>query len=278
MLEPEAAPGSDEQPGVGVVLIDKPRGLTSFAVVRQVRRLLGIKKVGHAGTLDPFATGLLIVCAGRPASRLIDRFMAGRKRYRALLQLGEETETLDPEGRVIRTCPVPELDEEQIRTSLDRFTGRQLQAPPAYSAAKHQGKPLYHYARQGIVIAKEPREIEISALEFLGYDPRAHRLEMDVVCSRGTYIRVLAADIGRALGCGAYLAELRRMGSGCFEVADSLPGEALVAEDGKERLLAAMLTVAQAEAMLAGAEQAEGPAGSSPEKGGGQARKCGFSC
>ena len=234
----------------GVVLIDKPRGLTSFAVVRQVRRLLGIKKVGHAGTLDPFATGLLIVCIGRPATRLIERFMAGGKRYRALLQLGVETETLDPEGPVVATAPVPALNEEEIRDCLTRFTGRQLQAPPAYSAVKHQGKPLYHYARQGILIAKAPREIEISSLLPGGYDPQGHRLEVDVACSRGTYIRVLAADIGRALGCGAHLVELRRLGSGCLSVADSLPGEALAEADGRQKLLAAIMTVARAETLL----------------------------
>ena len=245
-----AAEASAHRLTTGVVLIDKPRGATSFAMVRQVRRLLGIKKVGHAGTLDPFATGLLIVCVGRTATRLIDRFMAGGKRYRALLQLGVETETLDPEGRVIGTAPVPGLREDEIKSCLARFIGRQLQAPPAYSAVKHQGKPLYHYARQGIVIAKEPREIEISTLVFGGYDAVAHQLALDVACSRGTYIRVLAADIGRALGCGAHLLELRRLGSGTFRVADSLPGAALTEADGLQRLLTAMIPVEQAEAML----------------------------
>lgn len=241
----------------GVVLIDKPRGVTSFAMVRQVRRLLGIKKVGHAGTLDPFATGLLIVCVGRPATRLIDRFMAGGKTYRALLQLGVETETLDPEGRVVRTTPVPDLNEEEIRSCLARFTGRQLQTPPPYSAVKHQGKPLYHYARQGIMIVKEPREIEISSLLFGGYDPLRHQLQVDVVCSRGTYIRVLAADIGRVLGCGAHLLELRRLGSGCFSVADSLTGQELAEADGRQKLLAAMIPVERAEALLADAAAAQ---------------------
>lgn len=252
-----AAEGSAHRLTTGVVLIDKPRGVTSFAMVRQIRRLLAIKKVGHAGTLDPFATGLLIVCVGRPATRLIDRFMAGGKRYRALLQLGVETETLDPEGKVIGTAPVPDLNEEEISTCLARFSGRQLQVPPAYSAVKHQGKPLYHYARQGIVIAKEPREIEISSLVFGGYDPLTHQLAVDVACSRGTYIRVLAADIGRALGCGAHLLELRRLGSGCFSVADSLPGESLAEEDGGQQLLAAMMTLARAEALLDGAAAQE---------------------
>ncbi|HER62594.1 MAG TPA: tRNA pseudouridine(55) synthase TruB, partial [Desulfobacteraceae bacterium] len=154
----------------GIFLVDKPRGVTSFKVVRHVRRLLGIKKVGHAGTLDPFATGLLIICAGRPATRLIERFMGGTKIYRALLQLGQETETLDPEGKVCRTVPVPELSGEEIRTCLEDFTGRQQQVPPRYSAAKYKGKPLYHYARKGIEVVKEPKEIEIFSIDFNGYD------------------------------------------------------------------------------------------------------------
>jgi tRNA pseudouridine55 synthase len=189
---------AQDKPGfvAGVFLVDKPRGSTSFRVVRDVRRLLGIKKVGHAGTLDPFATGLLIICAGRPATRLIERFMGGRKVYRALLQLGQETDTLDPEGDVVRTAPVPVLSNEEIRDCLDGFTGRQQQVPPRYSAAKYKGKPLYHYARKGIEVIKEPKEIEIFSLDLKGYDLETHRLEIEVTCSRGTYIRVLAADIG----------------------------------------------------------------------------------
>ncbi|MBW1750306.1 MAG: tRNA pseudouridine(55) synthase TruB, partial [Deltaproteobacteria bacterium] len=149
----------------GVFLIDKPMGMSSFAVVKKVRWLLGVKKVGHAGTLDPFATGLLIICAGRPATRHIDRFMAGRKTYQALLQLGIETETQDPEGVVTAKRPVPELTGQELGSVLQEFTGPQMQAPPPYSAAKHKGKPLYHYARQGIMIQKDPKPIEIYSLE-----------------------------------------------------------------------------------------------------------------
>ncbi|MCI5145913.1 MAG: tRNA pseudouridine(55) synthase TruB, partial [Candidatus Electrothrix sp. AR3] len=136
----------------GVFLVDKPAGKTSFAVVQQVRRLLGIKKVGHAGTLDPFATGLLIICVGRPATRQIDAFMSGRKTYQALIQLGQETETQDPEGKVTAVKPVPPLKVEELDELLQEFVGPQMQAPPPYSAAKYKGKPLYHYARQGIMI------------------------------------------------------------------------------------------------------------------------------
>lgn len=239
----------------GVFLIDKPVGQTSFGIVKQVRRLLNIKKVGHAGTLDPFASGLLIVCAGRPATRLADRFMGGRKKYGALLQLGVETETLDPEGKVCATAMVPDLTDEQICSCLAGFVGRQMQAPPLYSAAKHKGKPLYHYARKGIRVHKDPKEIEIYELAFAGYDPVQHQLRMEVVCSRGTYVRVLAADIGRELGCGAHLLELRRLGSGFFSVADSLPGEALKERDALQRLGTNMISVDQAVKMLDAMEE-----------------------
>ncbi len=245
-------PGEKSESGfsAGVFLVDKPSGASSFSLVRHVRRLLGIKKVGHAGTLDPFATGLLIICAGRPATRLIERFMAGRKKYRAVLQLGVETDTMDPEGKVVRTAPVPDLTEEAIQNCLKMFTGRLKQVPPPFSAVKYKGKPLYHYARKGITITKDPREIEIFSLEFCSYDSQSHRLDFEVTCTRGTYIRVLASDIGRQLGCGAYLIELRRLDSGKFSVADSLPGDVLTGPDGLQRLTAGMISIDKALAML----------------------------
>ena len=234
----------------GVFLVDKPRESTSFSVVRDIRRLLGVKKVGHAGTLDPFATGLLIICAGRPATKLIDRFMGGKKVYRALLQLGQETDTLDPEGEVVRTAPVPVLSREELRVCLAGFIGKQQQVPPKYSAAKHKGKPLYHYARKGIEVIKEPKEIEIFSLDFNDYNPGTHRLEIEVTCSRGTYIRVLAADMGEKLGCCAHLVELRRLSSGRFSVADSLSGELLKEPEGQQALLMGMISVESVVAML----------------------------
>jgi tRNA pseudouridine55 synthase len=234
----------------GIFLIDKPREATSFSVVRDVRRLLGIKKVGHAGTLDPFATGLLIICAGRPATKLIERFMGGKKVYRALLQLGTETDTLDPEGKVVNTAPVPVLSNEEIKVCLTGLVGKQQQVPPKYSAAKHKGKPLYHYARKGIEVIKESKEIEIFSLDFNDYNPGTHRLEIEVTCSRGTYIRVLAADIGKKLGSCAHLVELRRLSSGRFSVVDSLSGELLKKPEGQQALLTGMLSVESIVAML----------------------------
>lgn len=225
------------QPGLrGVFLVDKPVGLTSFSIVRRIRWLLGIKKVGHTGTLDPFASGLLIVCAGRAATRHISQLMAGRKTYEACLQLGVETSTLDPEGTVDATYPVPHLDQAAIEACLDSHTGSQFQAPPPFSAAKHKGKPLYAYARQGILITKDAKPIEIYCLDYVKYDAVSHRLTVRIECSPGTYIRVLAADIGRSLDCGAYLAGLRRTRSGAFAVEDSLPGKILFEENGLQLL------------------------------------------
>lgn len=233
----------------GVVLVDKPVGPTSFRMVQQVRRALGIKKVGHAGTLDPFASGLLVICVSRAATRLISQLMEGEKEYLGVMRLGFETDSQDRDGTIIAEHPVPELDRATIEACLDRFVGPQLQQPPQFSALKHQGKPLYHYARQGIVIEKEPRPITIFSLEFIEY--REQCLQIRVVCSKGTYVRTLATDIGRALGCGAYLQELRRTRSGPFDVKDAVDG-ALLADSGPARqlLVDAMLTVDQALAVV----------------------------
>ena len=233
----------------GVALIDKPVGITSFAVVGKLRRLLGLKKIGHAGTLDPFASGLLILCAGRPATRHIDQFMQGAKEYEAVLQLGVETDTLDLEGRILATRGVGPLSEEEICSCLQGFTGPRMQAPPAFSAAKHKGKPLYHYARKGVMIRKEPRPIEIYNMEFLGYDADARQLSCRVQCSRGTYIRVLAAEIGEHLGCGAHLCALRRTRSGSFSVDGALDGRVLDSEHGLTALLDAIMSVPEALAL-----------------------------
>ncbi|MGB3212241.1 MAG: tRNA pseudouridine(55) synthase TruB [Desulforhopalus sp.] len=231
----------------GVFLVDKPVDITSFGVIARLRRILKMKKVGHAGTLDPFATGLLIICAGRPATKLIPRFMEGKKEYLATLRLGVETETLDTEGEVVGRSPVGELSGAQIEECLQRFRGLQMQVPPAYSALKHKGKPLYYYARKGIKIAKEPREVEITLLERTD---GTHTLSGDevelgirVVCSKGTYIRTLAADIGRSLGCGAHLVQLRRTRSGCFTVNESLNWDDLHSDDPFNRCIRKMITV-----------------------------------
>lgn len=246
---PPAAVDKDEAARSGVVAVSKPPGVTSFRIVQKVRRLLGIKKVGHTGTLDPFATGVLVVCVGRPATRLIPRLMEGDKEYEATLQLGVTTETQDPEGRIVEERPVPALNEKVIQNCVEEFQGVQLQTPPSYSALKHKGKPLYYYARRGIKVNKEPRKIDIKKLECieLGRDTMTIR----VVCSKGTYIRTLAADIGEFLGCGAYLSRLQRIRNGFFSIDNCLPGEVLFNEDaGSDELLPSLMPVEEVKKLL----------------------------
>ena len=219
----------------GVFLIDKPAGPTSFRMVHLVRRALRIKKVGHAGTLDPFASGLLIVCAGRPATKLIPRMMAGEKEYEATLRLGVETDTHDLTGQVIAERDVGLIDQARVSDCLAAFVGKQMQIPPRFAALKHNGKPLYYYARKGIEVVKAPREIEIFDLDLLALSEKS--LSIRVVCSKGTYIRSLASDIGAFLGCGAHLTSLRRTRSGAFSVMDALSGRELDKHDEAQAML-----------------------------------------
>lgn len=219
----------------GVFSVCKPEGVSSFRMVQLVRRSLGIKKVGHTGTLDPFASGVLVICAGRPATRLISQLMVGDKEYEATLKLGIITDTQDPEGEIVERRSVPEMSERVIAECLAQFTGEQMQTPPSYSALKHEGKPLYYYARQGIKVVKEPRSINIKELHCLSQD--RDTLALRIVCSKGTYIRTLAADIGDFLGCGAHLSKLKRTRNGFFSIGDTLPGEKLFAEETARPLL-----------------------------------------
>lgn len=234
----------------GIYLLDKPEGPTSFRMVQRVRRALGIKKTGHAGTLDPFATGLLIVCAGRPATRMISQLMDGEKEYLATLTLGVETTTQDREGEVVATAPATGISAAQVADCLAGFVGEQLQLPPLYSALKHQGKPLYHYARRGEEIVRQPRPITISEVECLEF--AGDSLKIRVRCGKGTYIRALAFDIGRGLGCGAHLAALRRLRSGPFSVAGAVDGNALFGDPvvARELLLEKGLTIGAALAKI----------------------------
>jgi len=235
----------------GVFSVNKPEGVTSFRMVQLVRRLSGIKKVGHSGTLDPFASGVLVLCAGRPATRLISQLMEGDKEYEATLQLGITTDTQDPEGQIVEKRPVPEITERDIEQCLAQFRGEQMQTPPVYSALKHKGKPLYYYARKGIKVVKEPRLIEIKELKCLSQG--SDTLALKVVCSKGTYIRTLAADIGEYLGCGAHLRKLIRTRNGLFSLGESLPGEKLFTEDtGRLALLNHRIPVDTVKELLTG--------------------------
>jgi tRNA pseudouridine55 synthase len=191
----------------GILLLDKPVGLSSNAALQRVRRRYGGIKAGHTGSLDPLASGMLPVCLGE-ATKLAGELLAGRKCYRFRLALGERRDTGDAEGRVVESCSVPPLDETGVRALLARLVGPQLQVPPMYSALKKDGQPLYKLARQGIEVERAPRPIEIHALELLGLMPAA--IDIQVLCSKGTYVRTLAEQIARGLGSCGYLSLLRR--------------------------------------------------------------------
>ncbi|MFQ6057890.1 MAG: tRNA pseudouridine(55) synthase TruB [Anaerolineae bacterium] len=241
----------------GILNIDKPPGMTSHDVVAAVRRASGVRRVGHAGTLDPLATGVLVVCLGQ-ATRVIEYLMDSPKTYRAGIVLGVATDTYDAEGQVTYQAPKVKVSREEVEAALAQFVGVIEQVPPMYSALKHEGRPLYKLARQGVEVKREPRRVEIYRLEVTDWAPTtsghwAERqvtachdqrsrplvswpaftqtrvtachpwLEIEVQCSRGTYIRSLAHDLGQRLGCGAYLERLVRLASGRFTLDQAEP-------------------------------------------------------
>ncbi len=198
----------------GVLLLDKPVGITSNAALQKAKWLLNARKAGHTGTLDPFADGLLPLCFGE-ATKFSAYLLDADKRYRAVLQLGVTTTTGDPEGEVLDTREVA-ASRDDIAAVLPRFMGEIEQIPPMHSALKHQGRPLYEYARAGIEIERPPRKVTIRTLEMIECAPP--RVVLDVQCTAGTYIRTLAQDIGAALGCGAHLTALTRTAAGGFSL------------------------------------------------------------
>lgn len=203
----------------GLLLVDKPGGLTSFEVVRRVRRMLKVRKVGHLGTLDPFATGLLPLALGE-ATKLASFLMEADKTYLARLRFGEETDTLDPTGAVVARCQhLPEP--EDIRRVATRFVGEMEQIPPRFSAVHYEGERLYKLVRRGTAVQPPPRRVVVHRLEIT--DLALPEATMAVTCSKGTYIRSLAADLGKALGSCAHLAALRRLAVGPFRVEAALP-------------------------------------------------------
>jgi tRNA pseudouridine55 synthase len=191
----------------GILLLDKPAGLSSNAALQQVKRLYSAAKAGHTGSLDPLATGMLPLCLGE-ATKVSAFLLDGDKHYETLARLGSETDSGDAEGEVTASMPVPAYSRADIEAVLARFRGDIVQIPPMYSALKHQGQPLYKLARQGREVERKPRTVTIHRLELLEIRPDSLRLAVE--CSKGTYIRTLVVDIGRALGCGAHVAELRR--------------------------------------------------------------------
>jgi tRNA pseudouridine55 synthase len=203
----------------GILNVDKPQSWTSHDVVAKVRRLTGQRRVGHAGTLDPLATGVLLLCLGQ-ATRVAEYLMAGTKRYRATLRLGISTDTYDAEGQVTGDSGSVEISRQQIEAALPPFVGEIWQTPPMFSALKRDGQPLYKLARQGRQVDLEPRQVRIESVQIVDWD--SPLLTLDVVCSPGTYIRSLAHDLGERLGCGAHVAALTRLASGRFSLAEAI--------------------------------------------------------
>jgi tRNA pseudouridine55 synthase len=221
----------------GVLLLDKPLGLSSNHALQRAKRLFNAEKAGHTGTLDPLASGLLPLCFGA-ATKFSQASLDADKRYVATLHLGVTTTTGDLEGEVVERRPVA-LERDALDAVLGRFAGAIEQRPPMHSALKHEGRALYEYARQGIEVERAVRRITIHALDILDWQDEL--LTLDVHCSKGTYVRTLAEDIGAAFGCGAHLAALRRSGSGALKVDDAITLDALEAlpEAERDRLLLA---------------------------------------
>jgi tRNA pseudouridine55 synthase len=207
----------------GVLLIDKPEGITSAEVVRIVKRQLGCK-TGHLGTLDPFASGVLPICIG-DGTKIAQFLNTADKEYAGRIRLGSETDSGDRTGTVIRMTPVPELSPDDLREVAQRFTGERLQIPPMHSAIKHQGTPLYKFARKGIAIEREPRRVRVDALQLT--DEGRGALAFHVTCSKGTYVRVLAQEIAVTLGSVGHLEVLRRTRFGSFGIEEAVALDAL---------------------------------------------------
>lgn len=209
----------------GAILIDKPAGPTSHDIVDAVRRQFNIKKVGHCGTLDPRATGLLIIVLGR-GTKLSEKLMSDDKVYEGSMKFGETTDSYDADGELIASLPVPPLSVEQLNEAAQEFVGDLMQTPPMVSAVKKDGVPLYKLARKGVEVAREPRLIHVYTFRFSGYQEPFGQFRL--ACTKGTYVRSIAHELGQKLGCGAHLATLRRVTSGKFDVTQSVQFEELI--------------------------------------------------
>jgi len=216
--------GGAREPADGVLVVDKPEGMTSFAVVDRVRRWLKTRKAGHCGTLDPFATGVLVLCLNQ-ATRVADQLAGQDKSYRFVVTLGVETDTLDKTGQAIWTYQGPPKTEDQLKEALESFRGSLVQQVPRHSAVKVGGKRLYQLSRKGVEVERPRRPVEIHRLDLLEY--RWPRACLQALCSKGTYIRQLASDLGARLGCGGFVSELRRLASGSFTLEDAVSLEEL---------------------------------------------------
>lgn len=208
----------------GILLVDKPQGITSHDVVSKLRRVFHIKKIGHAGTLDPMATGLLLMLVGK-ATKVSQYLMSMDKEYTGKIRLGQSTDSQDADGEVVEERDVPELSEDVLLKEMKAFVGDQYQTPPMFSAKKVNGQPLYKMARKGKTVAREPRVINISKFELKGFS--LPEVDFLVACSKGTYVRTIAQDLGERLGCGGHLCELRRTGVGKFRIENADTIEAI---------------------------------------------------
>lgn len=209
----------------GAILIDKPAGPTSHDVVDAIRRKFGIKKVGHCGTLDPNATGLLIIVLGR-GTKLSEKLMSDDKVYEGTIKFGESTDSYDSDGELTGSLPVPPMTLDELNEAAAAFIGDQMQTPPMVSAIKKNGVPLYKLARKGIEVEREPRLVHIYNFRFTDY--REPLATFKLACTKGTYVRSVAHDLGNKLGCGAHLTALRRAAAGKFDVADAKPLDELL--------------------------------------------------
>ena len=230
----------------GVLVVDKPKGPTSSDVVQIVRRALKVKKAGHTGTLDPMATGVLPLCLG-DATRIAQVLTDGNKAYDATLKLGVTTDTLDAEGAVLQTRAVPALTRERLEQVFAAFRGELKQTPPMYSAIKKDGKRLYELARAGEEVEREARAVTVFSLTL--NDFTSDELKLSVACSKGFFVRTLAADIGEALGCGAHLTALRRTQSGPFAIARAIPLQEIV-DKGAEAVAGKLASLDESLAFL----------------------------
>jgi tRNA pseudouridine55 synthase len=223
----------------GVLLVDKAEGMTSHDVVALVRRRLQVRKVGHCGTLDPIATGLLLITVGR-GTKVQDLLMSEDKEYAGTFVFGVTTDTQDRQGVVIQQRPVPALDETQIRAAFEKFRGDFYQLPPMVSAKKHGGVPLYKLARQGKVVEREPRLVHVYryTIDRIGLP----EIDFSVLCSKGFYVRTYAHDIGETLGCGAHLKSLRRTKSGRFDLANAI-NVAQIKDATRDEILSKLLSL-----------------------------------
>jgi tRNA pseudouridine55 synthase len=229
----------------GVLLVDKAEGMTSHDVVALVRRRLGIKKVGHCGTLDPIATGLLLLTLGR-GTKIQDLLMSEDKEYVGTFVLGATTSTQDRQGEVTEQRPVPALDENEVRAAFEKFRGDFYQMPPMVSAKKHGGVPLYKLARQGKVVEREPRLVHV--YRYTIDRITLPEIDFSVVCSKGFYVRTYVHDIGEVLGCGAHLKSLRRTKSGRFDVANAITVDQ-IKNATREEILGRMLSLPEVSRM-----------------------------